>query len=298
MVFYDEGVGTSGSMLERMSGGLSGDGIDDNIKQLYKFIALNYCEGDEVYLFGFSRGAYTVRSLVGMVLKSGVVHRDQLEWAHEAYELYRSTATPDSDRAKDFRAAHGKVVPITCVACFDTVGALGVPTNMDIFKISKRRYEFHDVVLSPLVKNAIHMLSIEEDRTAFEPTLMKESVEGQLTQKYFWGRHSGVGGGLKREVICSAITFDFLVEEMKKRGLGLQIAKDAFVGSRDIEEVLGKRNESVFDSIMKFFAGASARKIESLDLLDESVIRRYQEVSTYRPRPLEHLHEAILAVKL
>lgn len=166
VIFYDSGVGTSGAIDKVMGGGL-GEGIDINIKELYTFLALNYDDGDEVYLFGFSRGSYTVRSLAGFIYEAGLVRRDHIQYVKEAYELYRDNVDVESDDAVAFRQAHGDRVPIKLLACFDTVGSLGLPFDTPSFlnKFSKERYQFHDTTLNPLIENAIHMLSIDEDRS-------------------------------------------------------------------------------------------------------------------------------------
>eukprot|EP00171_Calliarthron_tuberculosum_P008440 IDg8440t1 len=121
--FYDPGLGTRGGLDFAVGGGL-GEGIDRNIKQLYMFLALNYDEGDEVYMFGFSRGAYTVRSLAGMLNVVGLTRRAHVHYVAEAYELYRSTSNADAPKAVAFRDAHGGRINITLLACFDTVRML------------------------------------------------------------------------------------------------------------------------------------------------------------------------------
>lgn len=165
VIFYDSGVGTQGALDKIMGGGL-GEGIDINIKELYTFLALNYDDGDEIYLFGFSRGSYTVRSLAGFIYESGLVRRDHIQWVHEAYELYRENDDVESEVAVNFRAAHGDRVPIKLLACFDTVGSLGLPFEGPSFigRFQRERYQFHSTTLNPLIENAIHMLSIDEDR--------------------------------------------------------------------------------------------------------------------------------------
>lgn len=166
VVFYDSGVGTQGAVDKIMGGGL-GEGIDINIKELYTFLALNYDDGDEIYLFGFSRGSYTVRSLAGLMYESGLVRRDHIQYVHEAYELYRLNEDVESEKAVNFRQAHGERVPIKLMVCFDTVGSLGLPFDGPSFmdRFSKERYQFHDTKLNPMIENAIHMLSIDEDRS-------------------------------------------------------------------------------------------------------------------------------------
>lgn len=166
VIFYDSGVGTQGAVDKVLGGGL-GEGIDINIKELYTFLALNYDDGDEVYLFGFSRGSYTVRSLAGFIYESGLVRRDHIQFVHEAYELYRLNEDVESELAVSFRSAHGERIPIKLLACFDTVGSLGLPFDTPSFlgRFSRERYQFHTTKLNPLVENAIHMLAIDEDRS-------------------------------------------------------------------------------------------------------------------------------------
>lgn len=143
-----------------------GEGIDRNIKQLYSFLVLNYQAGDEIYLFGYSRGAYTVRSLAGMLDVCGLVRGADLEFVHEAYEVYRNKLGKDHEEVVTFRSQHCEDVPVKLVACFDTVGSLGLPyDNLGfIGKLSKERYAFHSTTLSQSVENGIHMMSIDEDR--------------------------------------------------------------------------------------------------------------------------------------
>lgn len=160
---YDKGLGTGG-LLDRLAGGALGVGIDINIQELYSFLALNYDDGDEIYMFGYSRGAYSVRSLAGMIDFAGLVRRDKLEFVNDAYELYRTSKSAENDKAVAFRKEHGDRVPITLIACFDTVGALGLPENLAFLDLRNRtRYEFHDTTLNARIQNAVHVLSIDEE---------------------------------------------------------------------------------------------------------------------------------------
>lgn len=167
LVMYDPGVGTSG-YADRFIGGLFGVGIDTNIVQLYTFIASNYEPGDEIYLFGFSRGAYTVRSLAGVMRCAGLLRVEHLQRVWQAYELYRSHGDHvDDDAMLHFRKAYARRVPIALLACFDTVGALGIPVEIfgvDIPPRFRKRYQFHNTSPSVDVLNAIHVVSIDEDR--------------------------------------------------------------------------------------------------------------------------------------
>lgn len=165
VVMYDEGVGTSGG-IDQYTGGYFGIGLEMNIKQLYTFLALNYDDGDEIYLFGYSRGAFTVRSLAGLLHCCGLVRRNELDFVQEAFDLYRSNSGAESDVAKTFRQAHGGRVSIKMLACFDTVAALGLPKNMFGIKIPAsfyKQYQFHDIIIHEEVEHAIHLLSLDED---------------------------------------------------------------------------------------------------------------------------------------
>lgn len=163
--FYDPGVGTLfNSPLDVLFGGAFGHGIDENILQLYTFLVLNYNPGDEVYMFGYSRGAYTVRSLIGLINHAGLVKRNHIAFADDAYALYRRNPGVGSEEAVRFRKEHGEAIPIKCLVCFDTVGALGIPRIFPALfqRRLTKRYEFHDTRLSKNVEHAVHAVSIDE----------------------------------------------------------------------------------------------------------------------------------------
>lgn len=164
LVFYDAGVGTDNGTLDKVVGGAMGAGLDKNIIQLYSFLAQNYEPGDEIYLFGFSRGAYTVRSVAGMMNVVGLVRRKKIQWVQEAYNLYRNRKLEDPDpiSCRTFRSNYGERVPIKLLMCFDTVGSLGLPVSGLPGSFDSKRYAFHNTTLSPRIENAIHALSIGE----------------------------------------------------------------------------------------------------------------------------------------
>jgi uncharacterized protein (DUF2235 family) len=162
VVQYGCGVGSKGG-IDRVLGGYFGVGIDQHIKDLYTFLLMNYDDGDEVFMFGFSRGSYTVRSLAGLIHHCGLGRRDQLQFVDEAYELYRgSSSAQDTLEAQQFRKDHGDRIPITLLACFDTVGDLGLPGMFH--QLDKHRYAFHNTSVSVDIQNAVHIMSIDETR--------------------------------------------------------------------------------------------------------------------------------------
>lgn len=122
-----------------------------------------------MYLFGFSRGAYTVRSLAGLIHTAGLVRRRHVDKVRDTYNLYRNNADAESREARMFRDRYGGRIGIKLVCCFDTVGALGVPESVFGVEMPKRwrkRYDFHHTEINENVENAIHCLSIDEDRNS------------------------------------------------------------------------------------------------------------------------------------
>lgn len=197
VVFYDKGVGTGG-FCDRILGGAFGVGLAENVLDCYRFLANNYQPNDEIYLFGFSRGAFTVRSLGGLLGAIGLVSKLHLGKLHYGWRYYR---TPPGDReaAEDLLAKLGpriQPVPITCIGVWDTVGALGVPVAL--FKnLFGRRHRFHDTQLGREVETALHAVAIDERRAPFKPTLWhgEPATHQHVEQVWFPGVHSNVGGG-------------------------------------------------------------------------------------------------------
>lgn len=303
VLYYDSGVGTGG-MFDAMLGGSMGVGIDVNIKQIYIWLACNYDEGDEIYMFGFSRGSYTVRSLAGFIYNCGLLRQEEISRVHLAYEIYRSRGLgPNADNAIQFRMDHsfrpnvGDRVRITLLACFDTVGALGIPDSAIGGKFDDGRYAFHDTKLSDTIMNAIHLLSVDEERGGFKPTLMTEnqSIPGQLTQLYFPGRHSGVGGGEPTEVDLSNYALTWLVGEMKRRGLALKVhAERIEPGTCDVPPPppLGWKDWTTH-LLMNAVAGVYVRPIHKIEECHPSVAKRYGVQKEWRPKALKPIEKSL-----
>lgn len=300
IVFYDQGVGTEGNAVDKIQGGAMGTGIDLNIQQLYTFLVMNYNEGDEIYMFGFSRGSYTVRSLAGMIYESGLLYRNRLDYVKEAYDLYRENVDVESERAQKFRAQYGRRVPIKLLACFDTVGALGIPNYVPFpFSLMKNtgQYKFHNTTLSELIENAIHIVSIDEELVPFEPTLMSANPkigEKQLTQVYFAGRHGGVGGGNARDEPLARNALRFMLEEMQKRGLKLDVDVSGLPDSYRTDVIpAGRASRLSLFGIVGMTMGLRSRKIASADMLHETVLEMYRKHESWRPASLEAFKEEL-----
>src|SRR3954447_6520196 len=129
LIHYEKGVGTR--RFERFSGGTFGFGLSRNVIDGYRFLVEAYDPGDELYFFGFSRGAFTARSLAGLVRNSGILRRENAGMVKAAYKLYRSREPGDAPWEKGadaFRRTHSHPdADITFIGVWDTVGALGIP---------------------------------------------------------------------------------------------------------------------------------------------------------------------------
>lgn len=197
LIFYDEGVGTD--QFERFRGGLFGAGLVKNIADAYRFLIFNHTPGDEIYVFGFSRGAYTARSFVGLLRNCGILRRRDAGKVNEAIDLYQSRAPaeePDSERMFLYRRDHspqlcvsakedawrcqnlegytaGKapLLNVAYLGVWDTVGSLGIPERYRLLNFINAKYRFHDTRLSRFVSSARHAVAIDERRKEFSPTL-------------------------------------------------------------------------------------------------------------------------------
>jgi uncharacterized protein (DUF2235 family) len=194
VTFYDDGVGADATKLDRLVEGAFGVGLLQKISDGYTWIAHVYEPGDEIYLFGFSRGAYTVRSVAGMIKACGLpVGAPTDDCIAKAMSAYRDPAGRSNILAG--MAACGLVpATIRMVGVWDTVGSLGIPA---IFGGVEKQYEFLDTSLHPDVKSAYHSLAVDEKRPQFPATLwappfaLKQTVE----QVWFSGCHGDIGGG-------------------------------------------------------------------------------------------------------
>lgn len=200
IAFYDDGVGTGSLRFMRAVGGAFGYGFARNLRDLYMSLARVYSPGDSIYLFGFSRGAYTVRGLAGLIATCGIVRgselsEDELRRAvKEAYDVYRLGYRPATDknradakaRAEAFQERHqvyrpGDPVRIAFIGVWDTVGAVGFPDGSwpkrILWLLSGFRIPwFKSYHLSPIVDSACHALAIDDERRTFHPELWDERV--------------------------------------------------------------------------------------------------------------------------
>ena len=219
VAFYDWGVGTD---RKKMAGGITGAGIDKNIQDCYRFIVHNYKNGDHLFFFGFSRGAYTVRSLGGFIRNCGLLKREHADQIPAAYQLYRKrtrASSPNEQQATEFRSKYAvaDITKIEFVGVWDTVGALGIPVPF-WGTLGEKEFLFHDTEPSKIVQHARHAVAIDENREDFEPTLWSDKPGLDLKQVWFAGVHSDVGGGYD-EAGLSDCAAKWMVKESSSFGL-------------------------------------------------------------------------------
>ncbi len=213
IVYYGRGVGTSG-LVDRIKGGALGIGLDKDIRRAYKFLSNWFRPGDEIYIFGFSRGAFTARSLSGYLNAVGLLRREFCNKENEqrAWDFYR---TPPQDRLSgDWLAFRpppasgsaalvhdGDAMRVRALCVFDTVGALGVPGNL-FRQFNRSNYEFHDTDVNSGVDIRLHAVAIDEPRPEFVAAMWTRpkfqtfnNVLSPTEQVWFPGAHADIGGG-------------------------------------------------------------------------------------------------------
>jgi len=281
--FYDEGVGTK--WYNRLSGGAFGRGLSENILEGYAWLSRRHQPGDEIYVFGFSRGAYTARSLVGLIRKCGLLNAAGEKTVQAAYEVYRNKDLhPNDPKVAAFRAAHSREVRVRYIGVWDTVGALGIPVSQIPF--SRDFYQWHDTELSKIVDYAIHAVAVDEHRKDFGVTLwtLTKPENVKVEQRWFAGAHSDVGGG--EGGTLPAVALRWLQDIAEEAGLALK--EKVQVGPQD---PLGPIADSFGDfmfGIYRLFRKRHHRVFGAgvNETVDPSVWQRWRADASYRPPAL------------
>lgn len=221
--FYDRGLGTG---WRKITGNVGGAGISKNILECYTFIFENFEAGDQIYLFGFSRGAATVRSLSSFIHYFGIMPKSRPELIKKAYKIYKfKDEFRRKTKAKKFVSTHHTMwTRIKFLGCYDTVAALGLPNSKPISKLINKipgfQHKFHNFKLSESVENAYQALAIDEERKTFHPILWDADVLDYqaIKQVWFCGMHTDVGGGYDEQEL-SDIPFDWMKNMAVGHGL-------------------------------------------------------------------------------
>ena len=220
--FYDRGLGTG---WKKITGNVGGMGISRNIRECYEFIFENYQAGDNIFLFGFSRGAITIRSLSEFIHLFGILPKSRLELINQAYNIYRiSNNEKRKKSAMDFVSNHpNQHCQIKFLGVWDTVDALGLPfkeLNFFVDWIPFFRHKYHNLRLSSSVTHARHALAIDDERLTFHPKIWDKEIEDyqSMKQVWFYRMHTDIGGGYKEHEL-SDIALAWMVSEAKDCGL-------------------------------------------------------------------------------
>ncbi|KAL3419346.1 peptidoglycan binding domain containing protein [Phlyctema vagabunda] len=257
IIYYHSGVGTGSSFFDNLTGGLLGTGISENIREAYAFIANNYTPGDEIILIGFSRGAFTVRSVASMIRDIGLltlegmsnfypIFKDQENFRNACYrDLFPDL--PFSNKPRDEAGydqkiykkrlvenkltrvydPDGKTIVVQAVAVFDTVGSLGIPNSSFFARLglphATREFKFYDTNLSDHIKHAFQALALDEHRKPFSPAVWerKEHISTDLRQVWFPGAHSNIGGGYDDQEMAN-VTLAWMMDQLASIGVGFK----------------------------------------------------------------------------
>jgi uncharacterized protein (DUF2235 family) len=278
---YDDGVGADGNALQKLLGGAFGDGLDKKITDGYTRISHLYEEGDQIFLFGFSRGAYIARSLAGMIAICGLPTQNVDDALTAlAFAAYREK---DSASRQSMLAALKQKYAIAnadlaMVGVWDTVGALGIPAVFG--GVDMLRYGFCDTNLHPNVKNAYHAVSIDERRREFPATLWTSApAAGQtIEQVYFTGVHCDIGGGYN-ETGLSDITLSWMMRKAAALGVDFDATVFAQYENLDPKNALDVKHESW----TPLWAFPNPRSVSDNASISNSALIRLQHDASYKP---------------
>jgi hypothetical protein len=277
VAFYDDGVGTSSFKPLAILGGAFGYGLKRNVIDIYKFVCRNYqTDEDEIFGFGFSRGAFTIRVVVGLILDQGLVQADnEIELdrlATAAYKDYHSRKyhtvwweifNKDYKTPPPKAAANNRLVSsIRFLGLWDTVAAYGLPVDEMTRGVSKWIWplELPNRVLDPRVQRACHALALDDERTTFHPVLWDESAQmpansdrprplsnERISQVWFSGMHSNVGGGYPDDSLAHIPQY-WIMTEARQCGLRFKAAPDADPDSMVNTKAARDKDGRLYDS--------------------------------------------------
>ncbi|KAL7935988.1 hypothetical protein V8C35DRAFT_296556 [Trichoderma chlorosporum] len=256
---YESGVGTGSNLLDTITGGAFGLGLSERVRDAYSYLCVNHMDGDEIFLVGFSRGAFTARSVAGMVANLGLLTREGLEYF---YPIFKDMENWNNDKYKDefpgqpfankpkgpnaaevYRKRleelgytrvyqeNGELIKIKAVCVWDTVGSLGIPKVPWLEKIgiypSNEEYRWHDTSLSDRIEHAFQALALDETRAPFSPAVWERLPENRLTtdlrQVWFPGNHGNCGGGWPDQEAANA-SLAWMMDQMASVGVEFDLS--------------------------------------------------------------------------
>jgi uncharacterized protein (DUF2235 family) len=317
LVYYSAGVGTQSG--ERLSGGMFGIGINEEVINAYEWLVEHYEQDAQLFIFGFSRGAFTARSLAGFISKCGLLKRGSPVSMKQMFERYRK-GTAESVRAlgkvvegglpleDQWIKEYSQPIPIWFQGVWDTVGALGVPLPL-IPNVSREDFAFLETDLRINDTHAYHALAIDEHRHAFAPTLWVKSTpkQGQtypprdldhVEQRWFVGAHANVGGGYENDLLAQ-IPLAWLMSKATAHGLEFKdsVVIDGDENTCPIRDSLAEMAHGIYEILTlgkHYYRPIGAEPVDTGDAvtttinetIDVTVFDRWRSDDTYRPKNL------------
>jgi len=274
--------------------GSTGKGLHKNILDDYRYIVQNYSPGDELFFFGFSRGAYTIRCLCGLINNCGILKRPDAALIQAAFDHYKKPGglyASEGQKSIEFRNKYShKSRQIKFVGVWDTVGAMGIP--LSFLGLFNDKDEFYDTRIGRNVSIARHAMAIDEHRSDFTPTVWIPQTNTDIKQVWFSGAHSNIGGSYKPDKdgsLLSDIPLDWMLTEAKKAGLNLESHIIKTLKPNPMATLHNSRR-SFYRVKKKFYRaldheGLNYHKLEVL--IHQSVKERWENNAEYRPQNLQ-----------
>jgi len=243
-VHYHNGVGATGDIVSRVLGGAVGFGLKKIIQECYVFVVADYVASDEIYIFGFSRGAYAARALAGLIGASGIQRQADADTFEVAWQHYRvdpaARARPETASSSDrktiavYRAARQAfhdTRDVKCVAVWDTVGSYGIPAGVGLAPLARyialAKLGFHDTSFGDHVEVGLHAVGVDEHRRPFVPTFWTiakgQEPKGHVEQTWFAGAHCNVGGGYPDTGLSDQALIWMIARVQALTGLGFDV---------------------------------------------------------------------------
>ena len=310
LIYYD--VGVNGFL-----GGVFGQGLDENIRLAYEWLIENYNDGDEIFIFGFSRGAFTARSLAGLVALEGILKAGSPIALTQLFNRYKKGNEESIWTLKDKEASGGtsnltdeerwllkysQPAKVKVVGVWDTVGSVGVAAG-NIPGISRSQFDYLQTGLFLPIQNGYHALAIDEHRSDFAPTLWDvrhppNAVRpvSSVEQRWFVGAHANVGGGYETDLLAQA-PLRWMMQKAQSHGLTFrsEVALDGNALKAPIIDSYHSFGEGLYAMVSSPLYRIIGREpevrkkgtyINENETIDASVFERWRADPKYRPRNL------------
>ncbi len=312
IIHYDNGVGTQTNKYVRSAAGAFGFGFKTNVSDLYEFLARNYAPGDNIYMFGFSRGAATIRACNGVIHRCGLIKgqdnenkdkrnkqlKKEVKNAMRVHASFQDNHKPLSDIERDELLPdiefHKETPKITFIGVWDTVSALGFPERTEKIGIGLRvlntafelsgwlankiiPHKFYNYELTPNVEKACQALAIDDARTSFWPMIWKENTANaqhiDIHQVWFAGMHSNIGGGYPRAGLAD-VSLAWMLDHIEEIKGNEKIPGLAFKEGEDNSAKMGANvNGRMYDSRQGFGAFYRYHPRDITELCEEAGVK-------------------------